>query len=150
MKCQKCARLFSDGEPSYRISAHSGVRWGDGHYGAVGLVCADCMAIITTINTGPRPLRDPKPCRMCQRPVFHDLRRREPKYIVCSPECRSAVYDEYRASVRAARRPPRPCEHCGTMFIPAKAHAKFCSAACKQRAYRLRLSSAPAVDFAAR
>lgn len=60
------------------------------------------------------------------------------------------VYDDYyacsryahRANAKAAREAARlsRCEVCGNAFTPKRAGAKYCSGACKQRAYRERVT----------
>ena len=42
----------------------------------------------------------------------------------------------------------KPCEQCGRAFRPCRSDARFCSQACKQRAYRRRVD--PDVGSAAR
>ena len=79
-------------------------------------------------------------CQGCGHPmlVVHE----DWKGHTCSKRCRQRVSRVRRRLLR----PAATCQACGTKFIPAKAHAKFCSGACRQRAHRLRVSSAPAVD----
>lgn len=52
--------------------------------------------------------------------------------------------NEYRRQRRAAKRPPVNCAGCGARFQPARANQHYHSAACRQKAYRLR--STPLAD----
>lgn len=56
----------------------------------------------------------------------HDLWHHAPDYVAG------------RKSREMARKKPRPCEFCGTIFHSSEAHAKFCTPACKTSAYRAR------------
>jgi hypothetical protein len=61
----------------------------------------------------------------------------------------SATYQrEWRARRRAARR--LVCAGCRLEFIPARKDARFCSGACRFRAYRRRLAAKAADDDLAR
>ena len=55
---------------------------------------------------------------------------------MCGPECRQAA--RY-ARLRIVR-PTRACAQCQKPFVPRRDDARFCSVACKQRAYRRRAS----------
>lgn len=56
------------------------------------------------------------------------------------------------ASVAASRRRSRAgvttCAVCGTTFAPARADARTCSSACRQKAYRARLAGRPGLTIA--
>jgi hypothetical protein len=70
------------------------------------------------------------PCRSCGRSVFGfpaSLRR------ACCEQCRQRM-------IRARRRVPLTCQcdGCGSDFTPTRKDARFCSNACRQRAYRWR------------
>jgi hypothetical protein len=54
---------------------------------------------------------------------------------------RLARAEEKRKAKRRVKHTKRRCEECGTPFLPARADARFHSAACKQRAYRRRLAA---------
>jgi hypothetical protein len=60
--------------------------------------------------------------------------------IYCSGVCREqARYAAARAK-RADLRGTRICDNCDETFEPRRSDAKFCSDACKQRAYRKRVT----------
>jgi hypothetical protein len=49
--------------------------------------------------------------------------------------CTEATHARDRARI-AQTRPKRRCAICGELFTPKRSHAIYCSAACKQQAYR--------------
>ena len=71
-------------------------------------------------------------CQACDRLVMltPDSRR---KVNVCSDSCRMAYYAGKRVPIAVTHR----CEGCGVV-MHGRADRKFCSAACRQRAYRVR------------
>jgi hypothetical protein len=86
---------------------------------------------------------NPFPCVTCGRNVY--LREPPNQYfirhaIACSDDCRAAYY---RAK-RLARKGPRErvCATCGETFTPPRRDAKTCSPACRQKAYRQRVTEA--------
>lgn len=82
-------------------------------------------------------------CGQCAR-VYHPKSRRYRTF--CSRACAFAAMharrlslEERRARARASdrarrvARPPQPCAHCGTAFVPVSRVARFCSAICCDR-----------------
>ena len=85
------------------------------------------MMIITPAQHGVRH------CAYCGDPLPH--RRR--KY--CSDPCQQAGWKAEQRHKRAlARR--RRCAGCNTPFTPTRADGLYCTDACRQRAYRLRVT----------
>lgn len=76
-------------------------------------------------------------CDGCGRKV-HILPRLRMTRMFCCGQCRSRFYRYGDDAISAARR-KFVCEVCGSDFKPAKATARTCSDACRQRAYRARL-----------
>jgi len=71
-------------------------------------------------------------CDYCGRPFLGELARRW-----CSAACGEAG----RAARRDRRRPPLPerrCDDCGELLAGGRSDARYCSSACRQRAYRRR------------
>jgi DNA-directed RNA polymerase subunit RPC12/RpoP len=58
-------------------------------------------------------------CAVCGKP-FESLNKRQ---MTCSPRCGKIQGDRTR-SANARARNTRPCEHCGTPFLPANPNAK--------------------------
>ncbi len=52
--------------------------------------------------------------------------------------CATDAENEHQRDLRRERRANMTCECCGVTFTPARSDARFCSAACRQGAYRRR------------
>ena len=163
-RCSECERPFTPGETIYRralrgdaggpvlpyCSEHRCPQQAgqhnddvpDGYYKR-GCRCGDY---------GDRQWRKPKPCAGCGRLVANDKRTADPHRftrqwaytgerelaarVFCSTHCRRSTF---RAEAKAKReRKPRKCECCPATFTPSRADSRYCSAACRQRAYRER------------
>ena len=70
--------------------------------------------------------------------------KRSGKY--CSWQCQNKGYAKQRREQRAERRENITCEICGEAFTPKRADAKYCSPACRQRAYREREVTSDAAE----
>jgi hypothetical protein len=88
-----------------------------------------------------------RPCEGCGRPVHHvpswcNPYAPPPRHALCSRACRrrqqSAVARARRAKARSAT---RACACCGEHFESKRADAVFCSGACRQKAYRRRVTA---------
>ena len=79
-------------------------------------------------------------CTRCAAAYFHE----HPTRSAYCPPCRELVTAEQREAAKRRRRQPRPslrpCRVCGGTFAPARADAVTCSDACRQRAYRRRVT----------
>jgi hypothetical protein len=146
MRCEHCQREIPESGPVYRLSLSPGHPWatksglieGKMHWEwdqLVQSVCDSCRQD-RDVELWRRDWRPAEPCRNCGRPVSHDTARKVPKHVVCSPDCRRAVY----AALARARRslPQAICQTCGKLFPPSRIDARFCSSPCRQRAYRQR------------
>jgi hypothetical protein len=80
-----------------------------------------------------------KRCTYCDQP-FRGRRGCGPKF--CSAECQRADRNQRRRETRQQQRPWKPlphCAHCGkTIWNAKRSTARFCSDACRQKAYRRR------------
>ena len=63
-------------------------------------------------------------------------------YKVCSDRCAQ----RWRRRRQAARQPLATCETCKTEFQPTRQDARFCSNACRQWAYRLRVATGTQIE----
>jgi hypothetical protein len=143
MKCPKCKRQLTEAEPVYWLLINV-FGWGRRQ-----MVCGDCEAEATassvyktnagvSFNTRPR-WHPARPCCHCSRPVFLDRPiRKGLRYFVCGIECRQAVHNANYRRTHPRTHVEQQCPGCGTAFTPKRNGAKFCSAACKRRAYRER------------
>lgn len=62
------------------------------------------------------------------------------RYIGYCYPCKADAEDERQRELRREARANRPCETCGTLFTPPRADGRYCSGACRQKAYRRRLA----------
>lgn len=78
----------------------------------------------------------PPRCEVCGRegPVTH-WRNRFAGYCWA---CTAAAENALRRERRAASRANRTCQCCGEVFTPTRSDGRYCSGACRQRAYRTR------------
>jgi len=139
MRCPACQCDLADNAPIYRYRV-------DTKGGATVIQCAACAARMSARRAAWPGLglgmewRPPAPCESCGRPVIDRviLGYVVLRHITCGePACQRAIR---AAPARARRRRPCVCLGCGIEFKPARDDARYCSPACKQRAYRRRLS----------
>ena len=132
MQCKLCRREMAADEPIYRASVGN-TTWRE-ISGYVAEVCAKCIPKVDALSWCR--WRAPEPCKTCGRPVIGDRRRKVPTHVVCSVECRVAVYRAIWIARRRSRVERRRCKVCREPFMPKRSDARHCSAACKQKAYR--------------
>ena len=139
--CAKCARQLEPSEPVWRVR----VSFGPGFFGrwshGVAPFCKACVEPKDR-HTSARP------CEGCGRPVHYipswcSPYAPPPRHALCSDACKgrqqSATARRRRAEARGAT---RVCACCGEHFEPARADARYCSTACRMRAYRRRVTDA--------
>jgi protein-arginine kinase activator protein McsA len=145
MKCEYCRRALGPDEPSYRVRSCNTFHWPRG-VGTAGHVCEACAKTPRFSDAyAGHHWYSPRPCLQCQRPVIEDNRRKLLKLSLCSGECRVKYNNTLQNRWRVSRRQSRPCPHCGETFQPVRADSVYCSAACKQAAYRSRVRAD--IDF---
>lgn len=145
--CDNCQRELSEDEPVVVWHHRS---WGDvapSYTQTRGCVeCADSalneelggrpfsLRRALGYNAGKGPHIRQTQCHQCERGVlFVTLTKYSGRYTrvaYCSDHCRDANKKRVR--------PPKICKACSVRFIPTRADAKTCSAACKQKLYRQR------------
>ena len=74
-------------------------------------------------------------CLRCGRPFYGAMARR-----YCTDECGELARRERRDRTRD--RIARPCDACGDTFTPPRSDGRYCSSACRQKAYRRRKAGA--------
>ena len=79
----------------------------------------------------------PVACAGCGRPVATTHPQLFRAGVVCQPGCIARARDRRRRAARA----DRSCASCGALFSPGRSDARYCSPACRQRAYLLRRRS---------
>jgi hypothetical protein len=136
--CGRCGHAFEADEIAYLFADWPSRKM---------VRCADCRGDVKT--------DEPQPCRGCDRPVAvsprfrrygyegptfdeqGDLKYTRPKvYVICSERCAGR---ESRRQ-RRERHDPEPidCQVCGERMDTTRGDARYCSAACRQKAYRIR------------
>jgi hypothetical protein len=156
--CGKCGKALKDGETAYaKYGTYAGMAGGmmsrpGPRYEKV-TACKGCAPEWMTepkayneYTIGDRRVRipasqrvDERPCSTCGRPVVYELTRRyyPGRPVFCCYRCQY-TYHNRRRSAREQHLREKVCEVCSKEFTATKAHAKTCSAACKQKAYRTR------------
>jgi hypothetical protein len=133
--CEKCDRDLLPGECAYRRRAYIGHGFFGGARMPMQTECRDCMG-------ADRVVMRECACGHCQRPLFvpcDGVWRRHP---FCCRSCEVAFYSARQLAKRA--RAPQPCPVCVQPFKGARADSKYCSSACRQKAYRHRAAAEPA------
>jgi hypothetical protein len=131
--CGECGKAIKPGEPVWRKRISLGRSIFGGWHTRVVPTCKQC--------SGEREIRPSKPCEGCGR-LVHDV----PTYswtkrrTACCDECRTKAQAKAARERRTKARGQRQCEDCGETFKPTRTDSKFCSVACKQRAYRKRVT----------
>jgi hypothetical protein len=129
--CGKCKRPLADGAAVTRLRiavpvAPFVLRW------RMHVLCKRCS-----------PKRDYEngKCEGCARLVRMVRNRRRRRHVFCSEACevnvQSARARTARAEVRGAS---KPCQLCGEHFEPTRKDSCYCSSACRQKAYRRRVT----------
>jgi len=85
---------------------------------------------------------DPQPCQRCTRRVVNRVIPTRPmRHVFCSPDCERRYYqDRQQEKRRATLDLDKVCEGCDEPFRASRSDARYCSGACRQRAYRARKS----------
>lgn len=68
-------------------------------------------------------------CEVCGQQLHMEPDKRR-KRVTCSNSCRQKMYKTKRVP------PSVTCDGCGSTYEPARSDSRFCSAACRQKAYR--------------
>lgn len=88
-----------------------------------------------SIQLGRHPHVIYRDCEWCGRPLLLNVARR--RLASCSKRCQ--VYTSQERWPKPKRElAPRTCATCGACFTPRRRDHHFCSAACRQAAYRCR------------
>jgi hypothetical protein len=126
MQCPRCQRSLAKEDPVIRIRARSDYRRPAPVVGC--LVCSEAWADSRSARCVEYP------CEHCGRPVL--IRGNKIKRIACSPYCRGQLDNALARARRAKDRREHSCQICSAPFDPSRRDAKYCSNACRQRAYR--------------
>jgi hypothetical protein len=133
-QCAQCQKPIWPGDPVWRTELSLGRGILGGWRCTVAPVCAQC-------KSDYQRYRHPVPCEGCGRFVYNEDNFRGHSRTFCCEECecKARAADARRARAEA-RGSTRACAECSEMFEPRRADSKFCSAACKQKAHRHRVT----------
>jgi len=129
--CANCQRGLGPDEPVWRTSISMGRSFFGGWRTTVAPVCGEC-------RWDSRNYGSPSPCEGCGRPVYNERNSRVRFLTFCCERCRRRAQAAWACEQRRRARSTRRCEMCGETFELTRTDAKFCSDACRQRAYRQR------------
>jgi hypothetical protein len=118
--CGDCGRDLDPDEPVWRERSRCGIC----------TVCSDCRSW---------DFGDPSPCETCGRPVHNEWRSRPRRHVFCSERCASRWYNARQKAERDEAR-LKICEVCCEHFEAPRRDTKYCGTACKQKAYRHRVT----------
>ena len=129
--CGDCGKAIAPDEPIHRVRQYIGHGFMGGARYSVYPVCEDCAG---APNWHSR-LTD---CEACGRPM-HQVWPFSGRHHFCCLKCATKIYRQIAKHRKAiARR--RTCPVCEQEFTPARNDARTCSSACRQKAYRQRVT----------
>ena len=133
--CAKCAKELAPGEPVRRHRVGLG-------YGLSGWRSTVAPHWIECTHEWRALLLRAKPCEGCGRPVHNEFDgvSNWRLHTYRSEDCQRTARAANARQRRLQERGMRPCDECREIFEPARKDAKFCSVACKQKAYRHRVT----------
>jgi hypothetical protein len=124
--CVVCWTPFAPGQRVYRE-----LRFGRD----LAPVCEGCRSQYQSHDAGSS-------CDGCGRIVHNPANNRRRRRTFCCAKCKIATRSREKHARVVETRGTRECQQCGETFEPARADAKFCSLACKQKHYRRRVTDA--------
>jgi hypothetical protein len=134
--CGQCGKPIKADAPIWRRRIQLGRDVWDQWRQMVVPCCRDC---------GARSSRYHRSCEGCGRDVYQAMRV-IPSRTFCCMKCEdSARAAEARHRRAEARGTTRTCQACGETFEPTRSDSKYCGAACKQKAYRRRVTDGESI-----
>jgi hypothetical protein len=122
-RCGGCERDLAVDEPVWRVW------WNRRGLRSICQACRRCY------GWGRRYVWSSGPCEGCGR-IVNEARWRPRRF--CSRICEDGYYAEQRRARRAEARAGRRCDVCAELLDAGRADARYCSSACRQKAYRRR------------
>jgi hypothetical protein len=101
--------------------------------------CPACFTACEWSSKGPKEIAF-RLCVRCERPFTQRLRWRwgRGRAHFCSTACATSYHAQRRKAARARAREGCWCAECQASFEPSRSDGRYCSPACRQRAYRRR------------
>ena len=138
--CAGCGHEIKPGEPvwRFRVSWHSVF----GYSHNLAPHCEHCRPKYGRFCRA-------EPCQGCGRPVHNEMDRVRRRLVFCCAQCQHRAILAVARHKRSHARGTRECQECRQTFEPTRTDSKFCSVACKQRAYRKRVTDVAGAQCAA-
>ena len=130
--CAECGHEFAPGEPVWRFRKIVGRFFGWCYSFAPH--CEQCAC------DDWHHFYSPRPCDGCGRPVHSTTPPWQFSRVLCCENCGHKARAAKERAARAEHRGTRVCKFCRQKFTPTRIDSKFCSAGCKQKAYRRRVT----------
>ena len=132
LHCVRCGCEIAPGAPVWRQRTFLGFGFAGGSRRGIRPHCRKCRSSARDFAFGS--------CKNCGRPVYRQ-RDRWRRFTFCCERCAQTTFvgiantaaKAWRAKARGSS---RPCKQCSKPFKPARTDARYCSNACRQRAYR--------------
>jgi hypothetical protein len=125
--CAECGRQIVASDPVWRQRLSLGRGLFGGWRNTVAPVCSSCKSEYEAFYA--------RSCDACGRPV-HNLYSTYRRLTFCSEVCQTKARAAQARNTRREARGSQTCEGCSKIFNSTRTDARFCSVACKQRAYR--------------
>lgn len=141
--CGNCGSPIDHDQRAYRCAYRR--RWGSlfgtgSFVFAYATTCGNCYSSTPFLHLAGGEHEIPTECYSCHRRLVVGGYRANQRWVACSTRCLAALRREDRRDKRSTT----TCSTCGETFTPARADARYCSSACRQRAYRQRHTSTTA------
>jgi hypothetical protein len=135
LHCAYCEHVFRPDEPVWRTRSGNVSRF-------IKPACDDCRYHASDYERA-------SPCEGCRRPVYL---QKSCGWLstCCCKRCHSRARLAEARTRRRRARGTRACKTCGKFFKPTRTDSMFCSNACRQRAYRKRVTDNAALRARAR
>jgi|SRR6516165_395213 hypothetical protein len=138
--CHWCREAFKPGQMRYPVTTATSLGW------SLVSVCMDCFKCTSDDDETheKRQQRYQRQCRGCGEPMLTPLSGVF-AYQVCSRRCYQRAYRKRRRESGGSTVPWKghspTCAGCKRPFVPSRKDARYCSNACRQRAYRGRVTA---------
>lgn len=136
--CHSCNKAITDDEPINWEKCRCGDR--ASHWpGSPQPFCLNCKPLHPYDDNILNEFREPlkRICRHCGR-IYYVGRTIGGHRFYCSVRCAKDVQIAITRNKRAEMRTEIVCLHCNKRFFGSRNDQRYCSAACKQKAYRQR------------
>jgi hypothetical protein len=135
IRCVICSRQFTDDETVFLAYTRTqGAWWTRFQF----LPRCEAHAHTDPPYRQARHYRDARPCEFCGRSLRRQIAVRPLARLYCCERCRWRDGNRRAAWRKGGAKLATRCRQCSETFTPRRTDARFCSPACRQRAYRSR------------